>query len=344
MKLYKRDNGFYYLDYTLNDKRKRISLKTNLKEIAEAKAADIRFQIDRQRLELDPETISIDNFFANYKRSARQRLSPNSFKRYRPVFDNFVKYAKEKRLKRLSNITTRHVEEYILTRKERDKLAPKSANVELTALRGAFLFAIDMKYLRENPATGIKRFPKKARKPPKFFSKEELRLILESEPSPLYRSIWEFLANTGLRKGELEHLEWNDIDFENRLIRIRPKEDWETKTKDSRNVPMTDKVFEILKERKKVSKGEKVVFVSPCGTPFRPDDLYNRFKPLLKKLKIAGNVHTLRHTFASHLVMSGVDLTTVGQLLGHKDISTTMIYAHLAPEHVRKAVEKLDFL
>jgi len=68
------------------------------------------------------------------------------------VFANFVKYAKEKRLKKLSDIATRHVEEYILTRKERDNLAPKSANVELTALRGAFQFAIDMKSL---PGSGL---------------------------------------------------------------------------------------------------------------------------------------------------------------------------------------------
>ena len=84
MKLYKRENGYYYLDYTLNGKRKRISLKTNLKEVAEAKSAEIRLQIDRQRLELDPEAISTAKFFEDYKRSARQRLSPNSFKRYRP--------------------------------------------------------------------------------------------------------------------------------------------------------------------------------------------------------------------------------------------------------------------
>ena len=343
MKLFKRDNGFYYLDYTLNGKRKRISLKTNLKEVAEAKAAQIRLEIDRQRLQLDPEIISIDKFFQDYKRSARQRLSPNSFKRYRAVFDCFAGYAKENRLKKLSDVATKHIEGYILARKERDKLAPKSANVELTALRGAFNFAIDMKYLKENPVAGVKRFPKKARRPPKFFSKEELGLILKSETSPLYRAIWAFLANTGLRKGELEHLEWDDIDFDNRLIMVRPKEHWQTKTKASRNVPMNDTVYRILAERKNHKNRNKLVFVSPCGTPFRPDDLYGRFKPLLKRLKIEGNVHSLRHTFASHLVMSGVDLATVGQLLGHKDISTTMIYAHLAPEHVRKAVEKLEY-
>jgi len=56
-----------------------------------------------------------------------------------------------------------------------------------------------------------------------------------------------------------------------------------------------------------------------------------------------GNIHTFRHSFASHLIMSGVDLPTVQKLMGHSDIETTMIYAHLAPEHLKGAVDKLDF-
>jgi len=343
VKLYQRKNGIWYLDYTLNGKRIRKSLKTNLKEVAKAKEAEIRLEIDRQNLKLDPEVISIREYFADYKRSAKQRLSPNSYKRYYSVFDNFVKFSKQKGLRLLSEVKTKHVEEYILSRKEKDKVAPKTANVELTALSGAFEHGIHLNYLRYNPAKGIKRFPKRARRKPKFFSKEELKSILESERRPIYRAIWEFLANTGLRKGELEHLEWDDIDFENREIRIRPKADWETKTKDSRNVPMNSRAFEILKELRNSTKREKSVFVNSVGNPFKPDDLYSKLKPLLKDLGIDGNVHTFRHTFASHLVMSRVDLATVGQLLGHKDISTTMIYAHLAPEHVKKAVDKLDF-
>ena len=343
MKLYQRENGIWYLDYTLNGKRIRKSLKTNLKEVAKAKEAELRLEIDRQNLKLDPEVILIREYFDIYRRSAKQRLSPNSFKRYCAVFDNFVEYSKQKGQKQLSEIKTKHVEDYILSRKEKDKVAAKTANVELTALSGAYEHAIRLNYLRDNPAKGIKRFPKKARKAPKFFTKEELNLILEKEKKPIYRAVWEFLANTGLRKGELEHLEWDDIDFDNREIRVRPKADWETKTKDSRNVPMNERAFEILVNLRKRTKKEKTVFVNSIGNPFKPDDLYSKFKPLLKGLGIDGNVHTLRHTFASHLVMAGVDLATVGQLLGHKDISTTMIYAHLAPEHVKKAVDKLDF-
>jgi len=342
MKLYRRKNGYYYLDYTFNYQRKRISLKTNIKAVAEAKMAEIRLDIDRQRLKLNPEIISISQFFNDYKHSVRQRLSPNSYKRYIPIFKRFKEFAKKQRLWKLSDIKTRHIEKYLIERREKDKVATKTANVELTALSGAFKHAIDMEYLLENPTNGIKRFHKKARKPPRFFTREELGLILEFEKRPLYRDIWEFLANTGLRKGELEHLEWSDIDFENREIKIRPKKNWETKTKKSRNVPMNDRVYEILKGTKRRSKIENV-FVNSIGNPFKPDDLLSRLKPLLKRLKIKGNVHTFRHTFASHLVMNGVDLPTVGQLLGHKDISTTMIYSHLAPEHVKKAVNKLDF-
>jgi len=242
----------------------------------------------------------------------------------------------------LKDISTKTIEDYLINRREKDKVARKTANTELTALSGAFKYAVEMKYLRENPVKGIRRFPKKARKTPRFFDENELKRIIESETRPRYRDIWEFLAFTGLRKGELEHLEWPDVDFKNRVIHVRPKEDWEPKTKLSRTIPMHNRVYKILKERKKANESGRCVFVNDIGRPFKPDDLYSKLKPLLKRLGIEGNVHTFRHTFASHLVMAGVDLPTVASLLGHRDISTTMIYAHLAPEHLVNAVGKLS--
>jgi site-specific recombinase XerD len=73
--------------------------------------------------------------------------------------------------------------------------------------------------------------------------------------------------------------------------------------------------------------------------------MLKNIKAMAEKAGLEGvGVHTLRHTFASHLVMAGVDLATVQKLLGHSSITTTMIYAHLAPDHLRAAVEKLSFV
>jgi integrase len=80
---------------------------------------------------------------------------------------------------------------------------------------------------------------------------------------------------------------------------------------------------------------------------FRPyknmNTLYHHFKRLLKKLGLSGTLHDLRHTFASHLSMAGVPIPVIKELMGHSDIATTMIYAHLSPSTYKEAISKLDF-
>lgn len=145
---------------------------------------------------------------------------------------------------------------------------------------------------------------------------------------------------TGMRRSELFNLEWSDIDFRNRAITVNNKEDWHTKNYEPRTIPMNDFLYGILiKLPHHISSS--YVFFKPDGSRFR--DIGARFKRVLKRAGLPDiRFHDLRHTFASHLVMAGVDLPTVQKLLGHRDIKTTMRYAHLASDHLRSAVERLD--
>jgi site-specific recombinase XerD len=99
-----------------------------------------------------------------------------------------------------------------------------------------------------------------------------------------------------------------------------------------------------LAQRAKAPDGCSLVFPRD-GEKIEPNYLRKRFMQLTKQCGFGHMtcIHTLRHTFASHLVMGGVDLPTVQKLMGHSDITTTMIYSHLADEHVERAVEKLKF-
>ncbi|MDD5016441.1 MAG: site-specific integrase, partial [Atribacterota bacterium] len=148
---------------------------------------------------------------------------------------------------------------------------------------------------------------------------------------------------TGMRRGELLNLEWRDIDFTRKKIKIRVKEDWEPKTSE-RDIPINDRLVEVLIKHKKQSKGS-LVFTDSKGEKIHKNELRKELIRITKKCGFPDvtKLHSLRHTFASHLVMSGVDLPTVKKLMGHSDIETTMIYSHLADEHVDKAVERLDF-
>lgn len=143
----------------------------------------------------------------------------------------------------------------------------------------------------------------------------------------------------GMRRGEIYHLIWSDVDFERNIITIQPKEDWHPKTYECRDIPMTPEVREHLQ---KIPRHGQYVLYDTYGKRFSIDSLtsYYRVK-VARKVGLESFIHKLRHTYASHLVQNRVDLYTVSKLLGHKSILTTQIYAHLAPDTLQTAVDRL---
>lgn len=144
--------------------------------------------------------------------------------------------------------------------------------------------------------------------------------------------------NTGLRRGELFGLRWDDVDFTTNVLTIR-----HTKAGRTRHVPMNAEVRTILGALE--SRGRSP-YVLPSANSARPRDAHNfirrMFTPALKRARIGDfRWHDLRHTFASRLVMCGVDLRSVQELLGHTDIKMTLRYSHLSPAHLLAAVERL---
>lgn len=144
--------------------------------------------------------------------------------------------------------------------------------------------------------------------------------------------------HTGFRASELRSLTWQDVDFRRRTITVRAGY---AKNGESRTVPMNEVLTTTLKAVKLHNVDGERVFCSRQGTPYRS------FRTAFERAAcLAGVVdftfHDLRHTFASRLVMAGMELPTVKELLGHKDISMTMRYAHLSSDHKQAAVKKLE--
>jgi integrase len=142
--------------------------------------------------------------------------------------------------------------------------------------------------------------------------------------------------NTGMRKGEILGLKWSNLDMRNGLILLE-----QTKNGERREIPINQTVTDMLKALPRRIDGGPV-FRSAQGGDL-PGDIKHGFATACKNAELTDfHFHDLRHTFASQLVMQGVDLRTVSELLGHKDIKMTMRYAHLAPAHKAKAVDILD--
>jgi len=145
--------------------------------------------------------------------------------------------------------------------------------------------------------------------------------------------------NTGLRRGELFQLRWRDVQLKSRLLTVRGAG---AKSGQTRHLPLNSEAARIL-EQWNPPAPEAQSFVFTGADSSEPlNDVKKAWASLVKRAGISAfRFHDLRHTFASKLVMAGVDLNTVRELLGHGDIAMTLRYAHLAPEHKAAAVEKL---
>ena len=139
-----------------------------------------------------------------------------------------------------------------------------------------------------------------------------------------------------MRKGELFSLKWSDVDLRNRLIHVR-----DSKSNKQRTLPMDDTLRTLLKSLPSRFKGDYVFPSKKTGRKLH--DAKKSFATARAKAGIPDlRFHDLRHTFASHLVMCGVDLTTVAELLGHSTTKMTERYSHLSQDHKTRAVKVLD--
>jgi integrase len=146
--------------------------------------------------------------------------------------------------------------------------------------------------------------------------------------------------NTGLRKGEIFNLRWRDIDLVGAQLTVRGDG---AKSGQTRHVPLNTEALDVLKRWRAATTPDGYVFPGRADSGNgRLDDVKKGWLPIVTAAKLtAFRFHDLRHTFASKLVMAGVDLNTVRELLGHSDLKMTLRYAHLAPEHKAAAVAKL---
>jgi integrase len=217
----------------------------------------------------------------------------------------------------------------------------RTTNDAIKLIRSLFKFGVDNNYIVSNAATNLKAFRDSKITQADYFSDEQLELIWK-DIDPHWREALQFICYTGLRKGELINLQPENVNLSKgqETITIESRDDWETKTGKFRIVPLTPNAVTIIKNQ--LSKNTEYVFTDKKGNKIHPDRIYHSLKITLSRLGLHGDVHKCRHTFASNLVMKGVDLFTVGQLLGHTDIKTTQIYTHLAPQHLKDAVDKLS--
>lgn len=333
----------YVVDYRLHGRRVWKSVGPS-KKLAELYLKDVEVKIARGELGFDQKDARFSDLLSEYQAYCKTNLAPGTRKRYGSIIDNFNRFLSKtySHMEKVSQFFPKLFEDFKQFRKE-EGAANRTVNAELIVIRMMFRLAVQWGYAKKNPTDGISKLRVPSKNAPMFLTEEQCQKLLNASDDFLRPIFFTFL-NTGMRKGELENLEWTDIDFDRRKIMIHVKDDWSPKT-DEREIPINDGLFKVLQDQKAKANGSRYVFPDEENGKIYKNRLRNRFMTMTKRCGFpeVTQVHTLRHTFASHLVMKGVDLATVKKLMGHSDIETTMIYSHLTEKHVDEAVDRLKF-
>lgn len=279
------------------------------------------------------------NEFIDYLRFEK-KYSDNTISSYARDLNTANKYIK----KEFNQLTKKDIQDYIQLLSKKKSASSVSRNI--STLKSFYKFLELNKYIKINPLSTIIN-PKTKQKLPKVLSEAEVNTLLDINLKNDFdyrnKAMLELMYSSGLRVSELINLMVNDIDLNNSLVRIFGKGSKE------RIIPLNDYVTEALRNyilyyRKNFFKnGENnYLFLNNHGKKMTRQGFFKILQKIAKEKNIKSELspHTLRHSFASHLLKHGADLRSIQELLGHSDISTTQIYTHITSESLQKNYEQ----
>ncbi|MBN1155837.1 site-specific integrase [candidate division KSB1 bacterium] len=332
---------YWYFDYTWKGRRIRKSTKTTDKHLAELAKSKLILQLDRESLGLEQGDIKteITTFHHKIKSYIDNHYPKRTAETYWLRWRNFLRWiATERKYTFIQDISKQDLEDYKTYRLKQTTIHNKTVsratvNNELKDLRRLFNIALKLELIKFNVFKNISML-RHTKKVPHYYTDDELQRIF-SHLTPRYKPYFITLLYTGMRKGELEQLQWADVDLERKLIHIKPHGDRTISKCRPRTIEMHEQVYQAIMERKQLQESDVYIFSSKQGNVLTKNILYTIFQIAKQKAGVKkGNVHSLRHTFATRLVQNHVDLKYISYLLGHTTVKTTEIYAHIKPPDI----------
>lgn len=264
-------------------------------------------------------------------------LSENTIQAYRRDLSEFIDFCTDKGMIEFSDVGRVFLNSYILKLRE-NNLNPRSVVRKIASLRGFFRWLCANSYIKQNPAQLIEQ-PKLPKRLPKVITLEDIKEIFHSNLNPTETIIVELLYDCGLRVSELVNLKMNNIDIKSKYIQCYGKGSKE------RIVPFgkqAKKAFEnYFKTRDSIIlknnlSDTKQLLLKENGKNITRQDVYCFIRKQGEKINKHISPHTLRHTFATHLLENGADLRVVQELLGHSDVATTQLYTHITKKRLKE--------
>ena len=260
-------------------------------------------------------------------------LSQNTLDAYRRDLEDFCD---EVDIENINSVDRLMINSYVRILKEK-KYAPTSIIRKVASLRGFFKWATAVGILDKNPAATLEQ-PKVPQRLPKVITVKEVEEMLHNNLTPLQHVMMELLYSCGLRVSELVNLKVSDIDLASKYVRCFGKGSKE------RIIPIGETAKNIVKEYlpqrdlliKKYNLSTKRLLILDNGRLITRQDVYTFIHAQGKLINKNISPHTLRHSFATHLLENGADLRIVQELLGHSDVSTTQLYTHISKKRLKE--------
>jgi len=234
-----------------------------------------------------------------------------------------------------------HIRQFQLYLLRDRKLAANTVKQRVAAVRFFFVRTLKRRYLREDIP-----YPKAPRRLPVVLSQEEVTRLIDAASNLSHRAMLMTLYSTGLRRAEMVRLKVSDIDSQRMVMHVH-----QGKGSKDRDVPLSPKLLETLREYWRWRKPRTYLFPGGAANhgkdvPLTPKAVWLACRKAAVQAEIQKPIspHTLRHSYATHLLEAGADLRTIQLLLGHADIKHTTVYLHLSQRHLHAVANPLDAL
>ena len=329
----KKVGKYWHYDFRVNGERYRGSTKAVSKELAVRYADNYYLELYEAGSNLSNEKKDIKSFIVEHVRQGLHSLSPDWLYTKERTLEKFRDFLHGMRVYELSEIQLEHLEAYKTLQLEKNR--PSSARNTMQVISTMLNHAAKHDYIRKNPALQLSKIKGIEKNKKRFLSKDESKAVLVATKGT-YLAMFVLVAiYSGLRRRELIHLEFSDVDFKKKLLYVRNKGGYQTKSRKERVLPLHRELWSFFK-----GKSEGLCFPYE-GRIIQEDTASRNFKTMMTNAGLDDvGLHTLRHTFVSHCLMSGVSMWEVSRWAGHSSSYVTELYGHLEPD--RREIDRLD--